>query len=72
MSTKYLIKSSQYFDSVSLMNIARDVRALDGIEDAALVMGTDANKSLLQQVGELSAEALAAKPTDLILTQEFT
>ena len=67
MSTKYLIKSSRYFDSVSLMNIARDVRALQGIEDAALVMGTDANKSLLQQVGELSAEALAAKPTDLIL-----
>ena len=67
MSIKYLVKTSQYFDSVSLMNIARDVRALAGVEDAALVMGTDANKSLLQQVSALSAEAQAASPTDLIL-----
>lgn len=67
MSIKYLVKTSQYFDSVSLMNIARDVRALPGIDDAALVMGTEANKSLLQQVSALSADALAAAPTDLIL-----
>lgn len=67
MSVKYLVKTSRYFDSVSLMNIARDVRALAGIDDAALVMGTDANKSLLEQVSALSAEAQAASPTDLIL-----
>lgn len=67
MSIRFLIKVSQYFDSVSLMNIARDVRALPGVEDAALVMGTEANKGLLQQIGPLSAEASAAKPTDLIL-----
>jgi FdrA protein len=67
VNTKYLIKPSQYFDSVSLMNIARDVRALDGVEDAALVMGTDANKGLLQQISALPAEAIAAGPTDLIL-----
>lgn len=67
MNIKYLVKASQYFDSVSLMNIARDVRALAGIDDAALVMGTDANKSLLQQVGALSADAQVASPTDLIV-----
>jgi FdrA protein len=68
VGTRYLVKTSQYFDSVSLMNIARDVRALAGVEDAALVMGTDANKGLLRQVGSvLSAEAQAATPTDLIL-----
>ncbi len=67
MSIRYLIKTSQYFDSVSLMNIARDIRALPGIEDAALVMGTPANKGLLEQVSPLSDEAQAASPTDLIL-----
>jgi FdrA protein len=68
VGVKYLVKTSQYFDSVSLMNIAREVRALAGVEDAALVMGTDANKGLLRQVvSALSAEALAAAPTDLIL-----
>jgi FdrA protein len=68
VGVKYLVKTSQYFDSVSLMNIARDVRAFAGVEDAALVMGTDANKGLLRQVvSALSAEAQAATPTDLIL-----
>ena len=67
MSIKYLVKTSQYFDSVSLMNIARDVRALAGVEDAALVMGTDANKNLLQQVSALSTVAQSANSTDLIL-----
>jgi FdrA protein len=67
VSVRYVIRASQYFDSVSLMNIARDVRALPGIEDAALMMGTDANKGLLEKVGPLSAEAQAAGPTDLIV-----
>lgn len=67
MSIRYFIKASQYFDSVSLMNIARDLRALPGIDDAALVMGTEANKGLLQQISPLTAEAQAAGPTDLIV-----
>ncbi|MBN1201292.1 MAG: acyl-CoA synthetase FdrA [Anaerolineae bacterium] len=67
MNLRYTIKVSQYVDSVSLMNVARDVRALPGVEDAALVMGTDANKGLLKQVGPLSPEAQAAAPTDLII-----
>jgi FdrA protein len=67
VAIRYLIKTSQYFDSVSLMNIAHQVRTLPGIEDAALVMGTEANKSLLTQVAPLTAEVLAASPTDLIL-----
>jgi succinyl-CoA synthetase alpha subunit len=49
------------------MNVARRVRVLPGIEDAALVMGTEANKRLLEQVGPLSAEAQAAGPNDLII-----
>lgn len=67
MAVRYLIKTSQYFDSVSLMSVAHDVRALPGIEDAALVMGTEANKSLLAQASPLTAEVRAVAPTDLIL-----
>jgi FdrA protein len=67
VNVRYSVKANRYFDSVSLMNIARDVRARAGIDDAALVMGTDANKSLLQQVGVLSPEAQAAGPSDLIV-----
>ncbi|MBN1964625.1 MAG: acyl-CoA synthetase FdrA [Anaerolineae bacterium] len=54
-------------DSVSLMNVARDLKALPGIEDAALVMGTDANKRLLTEIGALTAEVQAATPNDLIV-----
>ncbi|MBI5957297.1 MAG: hypothetical protein HY866_01085, partial [Chloroflexi bacterium] len=67
MSVRYLIKASQYVDSVALMNIARDIRALHGIEDAALVMGTQANKGLLEHVCPLSRAAQDASPTDLIV-----
>jgi FdrA protein len=67
VSVRTIVKASQYFDSVSLMNVARDVRALPGVEDAALVMGTDANKGLLEQIGPLSPEARSARPTDLIV-----
>ena len=67
MTVRFLIKASQYFDSVALMNIARDVQALPGIDDAALVMGTEANKRLLTTIGILSPQAEAAQPTDLIV-----
>jgi FdrA protein len=67
MTIRFVIKISQYFDSVSLMNVARDVQALPGIDDAALVMGTAANKTLLQQVGPITPEVEAATANDLIL-----
>lgn len=67
MATQYWIKLSQYADSVTLMNAASQVRALPGIEDAALMMGTEANKRLLAQIAPLCPEALAASPTDLII-----
>jgi FdrA protein len=67
MGTLCLVKASQYFDSVSLMNVARDLRDLPGVEDAALVMGTEANKGLLGQLGPLPPEAQAATLSDLIV-----
>ncbi len=60
--------TSRYFDSVTLMNIARDLQDTSGIEDAALLMGTDANKGLLQQTDLLTEEAEGATPNDLIIT----
>ena len=67
MAVRYRVKVSQYFDSVSLMEAARDAQALPGIEDAALVMGTKANKRLLAQAGPLTPTVEAASPNDLIL-----
>lgn len=67
MAVTTLIKTSEYHDSVSLMLVARELAKLPGVLDAAVVMGTDANKSLLEQSGLLSPEAQAATPNDLVI-----
>ena len=67
MIVKTLIKPSEYHDSVSLMLVARELSKLDGIRDAAVVMGTEANKSILSDAGLLTDDAKAASPNDLVI-----
>ncbi len=67
MSIVGRIKKGAYFDSVTLMRVGRDLGALPGVVDAALVMGTKANKSILQASGLLSPELAKADETDLLL-----
>lgn len=67
VAVQITVKVSQYFDSITLMQVARSLQALPGIDDAALVMGTEANKRLLEQLGGLSGEAEAASPGDLVV-----
>jgi succinyl-CoA synthetase alpha subunit len=67
VTIKTLVKTSEYHDSVSLMLVARELTGLPGVQDAAVVMGTEANKSLLEQSGLLSPEAQAATPNDLVI-----
>lgn len=67
MIVKTLVKTSEYHDSVSLMLVAKELTAFPGVQDAAVVMGTEANKSILSQSDLLTAEALAASPNDLII-----
>src|SRR3989449_2110634 len=72
MPIRSVIKSSAYFDSVTLMLVQRDVRRLPGVEEAGAVMGTEANKELLRDAGLLTPEAQAARPDDLILAVRAT
>ncbi len=67
MVIKTLIKSSEYHDSVSLMLAARELSNQEGVLDAAVVMATEANKSLLAGAGLLTEEARAATPNDLVI-----
>ncbi|HZU86008.1 MAG TPA: acyl-CoA synthetase FdrA [Anaerolineaceae bacterium] len=67
MTVKTLIKTSEYHDSVTLMLVARELLKLPGMQDTAVVMGTEANKSLLEQSGLLTAEVKAASPNDLVI-----
>ncbi|HLA25102.1 MAG TPA: acyl-CoA synthetase FdrA [bacterium] len=67
MTVRSHIKASAYFDSVRLMLVQREVRALPGVREAGAVMGTEANKELLRDAGLMSPEASRAGPDDLIL-----
>jgi len=58
----------QYHDSVSLMLAAKEIKKIEGVVDAAAVMGTDANKALLKQAGLLTEEAQSASADDLVVS----
>lgn len=67
MTVKTVIKTSEYHDSVTLMLVAKELTKLPGVQDAAVVMGTDSNKAILDQSGLLTAEAKKATPNDLVI-----
>ncbi len=67
MITKGIIKQGEYFDSVSLMIVARELTEMEGIQDAAVVMGTRENKSILETSGMLLPEFKAGGDTDLLV-----
>jgi FdrA protein len=67
LSTKHLIRPSEYHDSVTLMETARELTQLPGVVDAAVVMATEANKSILREAGMHLPEIEAANANDLVV-----
>lgn len=61
------IRKGAYFDSVTLMRVGKDISALPGVIDAAVVMGTKSNKAILNSSGLLSATFHNAHDTDLLV-----
>lgn len=66
-ATVNLVRKGFFIDSVALMRISRTVAGLDGVEEAALMMGTPANKGILADAGLLAADGEAATGGDLIV-----
>ena len=66
MSAQLRVVRSRYVDSVILMRLAERLASQDGIDDAAAMMGTDANKALLTEGGFL-VEPPSAGANDLIV-----
>jgi succinyl-CoA synthetase alpha subunit len=56
-----------FLDSVALMRISRNVAKLPGVEEAALMMGTPANKAIMSDAGLMATEGEATTGGDLIL-----
>lgn len=67
MITKTRVKSGEYYDSVTLLAVAQGLLDVPGVEDAAAVMGTPANKGILGDSGLLTPEAEGASPDDLVV-----
>ncbi len=66
-TTKAEIRTGAYYDSVILMQLQRALADLPGVLDAGVVMGTPANKDLLEASGLLGDAARRAAADDLII-----
>jgi len=66
-SIKTEIRSGAYYDSVILMQLQRSLADLPTVIDAGVVMGTEANKDLLEQSGLLVDEIKGANADDLVI-----
>lgn len=67
MVTKSEIRRGAYFDSVTLMRVARELTSMPGIVDAAVVMGTAANKNILNMSRLLTPQLKTAGDSDLLI-----
>jgi FdrA protein len=66
MSVRARVIKSRYVDSVVLMRLAQRLTQLDGVDDAAALMGTAANKTLLREGGFVETSP-PAEADDLIV-----
>jgi hypothetical protein len=67
MASGFVIRKNQYYDSVFLMSISKRVSDAKGVQQNAVLMGSDANKGLLSDIGIRDAKIDAAQPNDLIM-----
>jgi FdrA protein len=70
MAKRLLIRKDAYFDSVFLMQAAQRIAGEPGIRDASAVMGTDANRKLLTNMGYDPQELASAGANDLVFAIE--
>lgn len=67
MTSKTTIRPHEYHDSVRLMQVSEQLRKLDGVDEAILMMATDNNKKLLAAAGIASGEVADAARDDLVI-----
>jgi len=63
---KWEVRAGAYYDSVVLMQLQRGLSELLGVEDAGVVMATQANRDLLA-ANNLLPDSILANPDDLLI-----
>ncbi len=66
----YEIRKNAYYDSVTLMLISKDIKALDGVEEALVGMATDLNVELTTNLGLNKPELSELTPNDFYIAAE--
>ncbi|TFH37877.1 MAG: acyl-CoA synthetase FdrA [Anaerolineales bacterium] len=67
MASGFAIRKNEYYDSVFLMGINKRLGEAAGVEQTAVLMGTEANKRLLTELGIAGPAIATARPNDLII-----
>ena len=68
MGLKSKVFPNSYRDSVLLMKMAGMVRKIEGVENAEVIIATEANKGILEFNGLLTEEIRKATPNDLVVS----
>ena len=61
------VRRAMYLDSVALMRLSRAIAGTDGVEEAALMMGTPANHEIMNDAGVLNDDGRSAGGGDLVI-----
>lgn len=67
MPSAGIMKRNRYFDSIFLMRIAAQISNQPGIDEVAVLMGTEKNKQILADMGLLDQTISSAGPNDLMV-----
>lgn len=67
MINKLVIKQNVYKDSISLMAITNKVNQLEGVIQSSIGMGTQMNKTIIQDIGFDAIELSKAKESDMLI-----
>ena len=70
MLQKVIVRKNEYQDSVRLMNISRKANAIDGVKKVLVLLGTDGNKKIINDLGLMIEEIKSSTPNDLIICVE--
>jgi FdrA protein len=62
-----LVRRNFHRDSVQLLQLSESAKKIDGVTDAAVVMGTSTNKEILAKLGLLTGDGKGATDSDMIL-----
>lgn len=67
-SVKFEIRKNAYYDSVTLMIISKEIKKIDGVQEALVGMGTDLNKELAENLSISHDDIKSLTPNDFFVT----